>query len=76
MDNRLVDGDPGLLLSPHCKVLRNGFAGGYHYRRVKVAGDLAGGEQAVVLEARLRRRGEDQGGLRRVLSVAGERIAE
>jgi hypothetical protein len=27
------------LLSPRCKVLRKGFAGGYHYRRVKVSGD-------------------------------------
>jgi hypothetical protein len=36
---RLVDGKPGLLLSPACKVLRKGFAGGYHYRRVKVTGD-------------------------------------
>jgi hypothetical protein len=27
------------LVSPACKVLRKGFAGGYHYRRLKVAGD-------------------------------------
>lgn len=37
--NRLVDGEPGFLLSPACKVLRKGFAGGYHYRRVRVVGD-------------------------------------
>ena len=37
--NRMVDGEPGLLLSPHCKVLRKGFAGGYAFRRVHVAGD-------------------------------------
>ena len=37
--NRLVDGEPGLLLSPHCKVLRAGFQGGYCYRRVRVSGD-------------------------------------
>ena len=37
--NRLVDGMPGLLLSPHCKMLRKGFAGGYHYKRVQVSGD-------------------------------------
>ena len=36
---RLVDGSPGLLLSPACKMLRKGFAGGFHYRRVRVAGD-------------------------------------
>ena len=37
--NRMVDGKPGFLLSPTCKVLRKGFAGGYHYKRVKVTGD-------------------------------------
>ena len=37
--NRMVDGLPGFVLSPTCKVLRKGFAGGYHYRRVKVTGD-------------------------------------
>ena len=36
---RLVEGEPGLLLSPHCKVLRAGFQGGYCYRRVRVSGD-------------------------------------
>ena len=33
--NRLIDGDPGLLLSPACTSLRKGFVGGYHYRRVR-----------------------------------------
>lgn len=37
--NRMVDGMPGFLLSPACRVLRKGFSGGYHYKRVKVAGD-------------------------------------
>jgi hypothetical protein len=37
--SRLVDGKPGLTVSPACKVLRNGFAGGYHFKRVKVTGD-------------------------------------
>jgi hypothetical protein len=36
---RLVDGEPGLLLSPQCRVLRAGFQGGYCYRRVRVSGD-------------------------------------
>ena len=36
---RLIEGAPGLQISPACKVLRKGFAGGYHYRRLKVAGD-------------------------------------
>lgn len=37
--SRLVDGEPGFLLSSSCRVLRKGFAGGYRYRRMKVAGD-------------------------------------
>ena len=36
--NRMVDGKPGFQLSPLCKMLRKGFAGGYHYKRVKVTG--------------------------------------
>lgn len=36
---RMVDGKPGLVLSPKAKYLRKGLSGGYHYRRVKVAGD-------------------------------------
>ena len=35
----MIDGEPGLLLSPHCRVLRKGFAGGYHYARVRMSGD-------------------------------------
>lgn len=30
--NRLVDGIPGLLVSPKCRMLRKGFANGYHYK--------------------------------------------
>jgi hypothetical protein len=33
--NRMVDGNPGILISPTCKVLRKGFSGGYHYRPIK-----------------------------------------
>src|SRR4051812_27103138 len=36
---RLVDLKPGRMISPACKVLRKGFAGGYHFKRVKVTGD-------------------------------------
>lgn len=36
---RLIDGKPGLMLSPKCKVTRKGMAGGYCYRRVQIAGD-------------------------------------
>ena len=34
--NRMVDGKPGLLISPKCKVLRRGLAGGYAFRRLQV----------------------------------------
>jgi hypothetical protein len=30
--NRLVDGKPGLAISPKCTTLRKGFANGYHYK--------------------------------------------
>lgn len=33
--NRMVDGRPGLLVSPKCKTIRKGFSGGYHYKYVK-----------------------------------------
>ena len=36
---RLIDGHPGLLVSPKCKMVRKGLAGGYHYKRIQVAGD-------------------------------------
>ena len=36
--NRMIDGEPGLLISPACKVARKGMAGGYHFKRVAVAG--------------------------------------
>lgn len=34
-----VDGEPGFLIHPDCKVTRKGMQGGYCYRRVLVAGD-------------------------------------
>lgn len=37
--SRMIDGQPGLLINPHCRVLRKALAGGYHYRRVQVSGD-------------------------------------
>jgi hypothetical protein len=33
--NRLIDGEPGFLLSPKCKMVRKGFTGGYHFKSVK-----------------------------------------
>lgn len=36
---RLIDGKPGLLVSPACKTLRTGFQGAYCYRRMRVTGD-------------------------------------
>lgn len=35
---RRVDGYPGLMLDPSCAVLKRGFEGGYHYRRLNVSG--------------------------------------
>lgn len=37
--NRMVDGKPGMLIHPQCRYLRKGMSGGYHYRRIQVAGD-------------------------------------
>ena len=36
--NRMIEGRPGFMLSPLCRMLRKGFAGGYHYKRVKITG--------------------------------------
>ena len=36
---KLIDGVPALLIHPRCKRLRKALAGGYCYRRIKVAGD-------------------------------------
>jgi len=36
---RLVDGKPGLLISPLCKITRKGMAGGFCYKRIRIAGD-------------------------------------
>jgi hypothetical protein len=33
--NFLRDGDPMFALAPHCKELRKGFMGGYHYRKIQ-----------------------------------------
>lgn len=33
--NRLVDGNPGLLISPKCQTLRKGFSGGYQYKLLR-----------------------------------------
>lgn len=37
--NRLVDGKPGILISPKCAVLRRGFNGGYHFKAVRTGGN-------------------------------------
>jgi hypothetical protein len=36
--NRLVDGEPALIVHPDCRVLRKGLAGGYCLRRLQVVG--------------------------------------
>jgi hypothetical protein len=33
--NRLVDGNPGILISPTAQMIRKGFSGGYHYKFVR-----------------------------------------
>lgn len=37
--SRIIDGKPGLLISPKCSITRKGLAGGYHYRRMQIAGE-------------------------------------
>lgn len=37
--NKLVEGEPGLIIHPDCKMARKGMAGGYSYKRVQVIGD-------------------------------------
>ena len=37
---RLIDGRPGLLVSPTCKVLRRGFNSAYKFKRVFVGGSV------------------------------------
>lgn len=37
--NRMVDGKPGLQIDLSCQMIRKGFAGGYHYKRVPVIGE-------------------------------------
>ena len=32
--NNLIDGEPALVVSPKCKMIRKGFQGGYNYRRI------------------------------------------
>ena len=36
---RIIDGQPGFLVSPKCKILRKALAGGYNYKRLMVAGE-------------------------------------
>lgn len=36
--NRLIDGVPGLIISPKCDITRKGMAGGYQYKRLQVTG--------------------------------------
>lgn len=36
---RMIDGEPGFLIHPDCRVSRKGMQGGYKFRRMKVAGD-------------------------------------
>lgn len=44
--SQLRDGKPGFALDPSCKVLRKGFNGGYHYRRMQIGGEARYSEAA------------------------------
>jgi len=35
---RLIDGEPGLVVDPGCRMIRKGMGGGYAYRRIQVSG--------------------------------------
>jgi hypothetical protein len=37
--NKMIDGEPGFLISPKAVVTRKGLNGGYHYKRVNIGGD-------------------------------------
>lgn len=43
---RLVDGKPGFVVSPRCKLLRKGFNGGYRFRQLQVSGETRYSDQA------------------------------
>ena len=36
--SRMVDGDPGFIVSPNCTVIRKGFQGRYRYRKIQMRG--------------------------------------
>jgi hypothetical protein len=36
--NKMTEGEPGMIIHPNCQKLRKALAGGYHYKRVRVAG--------------------------------------
>ena len=37
--NTMIDGYPGLVIDPKCKILRKGFQGGYKYRKLQISGE-------------------------------------
>ena len=36
---RMIDGQPGLLVDPSCRVIRKGLSSKYIYKRIQVVGD-------------------------------------
>ena len=36
---RMIDGAPGMIIHPQCKMLRKAMAGGYNYKRLQVTGE-------------------------------------
>ncbi len=45
--NKLIDGQPGMMVHPNCQKLRKALAGGYHYKRVQVVGEERYHDEAV-----------------------------
>lgn len=37
--SRMIDGEPGLIIHPNCRMARKGMAGGYNYKRLQVTGE-------------------------------------
>jgi hypothetical protein len=37
--NRMIDGEPAVLVHPRCKTVRKAFRGGYKFRRLQVSGN-------------------------------------
>lgn len=45
--NRMIDGEPGLLISANCTMIRAGFSGKYHFRKTKTSSDTIIGDKPI-----------------------------